>query len=180
MKHVLFISALFSLLLLSGCQTQKDPARIIAEQEEMEQLYQNTLKAIENRDFVLEADRLVFKYGRTAHVNSGTNFIAVSGDKATVQIASSYSPYAGPNGIGGITVTGTISNIKEDKDKNGNLSFSMNVNGTGISAYVYFTLVKGTNQSSITVSPNLNSNRITLIGSIYPTEYSVIYRARPL
>lgn len=180
MKQVVFISALFSLILLSGCQTQKDPARILAEQEEIRLLHKTTVEAIKDREFVLEADRLVFKYGHTAHVSSSTNFIAVSGQEATIQITSNFSPYAGPNGIGGVTVTGRISNIKESVDKNGTLSFSMNVVGIGVSATVSFNLPKGTNQCTVIVSPNLNSNVITFIGSIYPTEFSEIYKGRPL
>lgn len=44
-------------------------------------------KSLTDMDFVLEAGSLVFKNGTRAYVNSSTNYIAVSGDKAVVQVA---------------------------------------------------------------------------------------------
>lgn len=64
-----------------------------------------------DREFVLEAEQITFKYGRFIYVNANTNFVSMHGDKATIQMAFN-SPYAGPNGIGGITVDGTASNVK--------------------------------------------------------------------
>ena len=46
--------------------------------------YADAVKALEELDFVLEADRLVFKRGETAFVTSNTNFISLSDDKAVV------------------------------------------------------------------------------------------------
>ena len=64
--------------------------------------------ALQNQDFVLEADNVTFKNGSTVFVNSSTNFISVKGNRAVVQISpSNFS--SGPNGVGGITVDGMIS-----------------------------------------------------------------------
>lgn len=132
--------------------------------------------ALENHDFVLEADRLVFKRGETAYVSAGTNFVSLKGDEAVVQVA----PYnvGGPNGVGGITVEGRASDVEMKTDKKGNVSFSMNVLGSGISASVYLSLPVGGNNASVTVDPNFSSNRITLSGTLLPTEQSSVYQGR--
>ena len=59
-----------------------------------------------------------------------------------------------------------------EKDKRGNLLLTMNVMGTGISARVDITLYKGSNEASVTITPNFNSNRMTLSGQIVPIEKS--------
>ena len=136
--------------------------------------YADAVKALEELDFVLEADRIVFKRGETAFVTSNTNFVSLSDDKAVVQIA----PFngGGPNGVGGITVEGRASNIRMKTDKKGNITFSMSVMGTGISATVDLSLPKGTNRASVTVNPNLNSNRVTLDGRLLPKERSSVFK----
>ena len=120
--------------------------------------YADAVKALEELDFVLEADRL----------------ISLTDDKAGVQIAPFIG--GGPNGVGGITVEGRASNIKMKTDKKGNITFSMSVMGAGISATVDLSLPKGTNRASVTVNPNLNSNRITLGGYLLPKERSSVFK----
>lgn len=136
--------------------------------------YVDTVGALEKLDFVLEADRLVFKRGENVFVTPTTNFVSLSDDRATVQIA----PFngGGPNGVGGITVEGRASNIKIKTDKKGNTFFSMNVMGTGISAMVDISLPKGTNRATVTISPNLNSNRVMLNGSLLPRKRSTVFK----
>ena len=58
--------------------------------------YIDAMRAIKDREFVFEADLLVFKRGGTAHVMSNLNFVSLMGDKATVQVAPFDS--GGPNG----------------------------------------------------------------------------------
>lgn len=136
--------------------------------------YVNAANALENLDFVLEADQIQFKRGGLAFVSSTTNFISLSDSKAVVQIA----PFngGGPNGVGGITVEGTASNIEMKTEKNGNMFFSMNVMGTGISASVDIWLYKGGNSATVTVNPNFHSNRITLNGRLVPTALSEVFK----
>ena len=90
------------------------------------------LRSLDRLDFALEADRLTLRRGRVVFVSSDTNFVTLSGDMATVQVAPFMG--GGPNGIGGITLEGHASNIRVRTDKRGNTTFSMNVFGRGISA----------------------------------------------
>ena len=91
--------------------------------------------AVQNRDFVLEANQVTFKSGNTVYVNSTTNFISVKGDRAVVQVSpSNFS--AGPNGVGGVTVDGMISGMQKMVDKKGRTTISFNVTGIGINAQI--------------------------------------------
>ena len=140
--------------------------------------YVNAVNALKKLDFVLEADRLVFKRGETAYVTSNTNFISLSDDKAVIQIA----PFngGGPNGVGGIPLEGRASNIKLKTDKKGNVTFSMMVQGVAVSANVTIRMVKGTNKCTATVSPNFNSNRISFTGYLYPSDQSNVFKGRAI
>ena len=149
-------------------------------QEKLDSLmYVEAEKAISDKDFTLEADKVEFKYGQTAFVNSNTNFVSVTGDKSVVQVAFNV-PVSGPNGIGGITLDGNISNYEVKKDKKGNINVSMNVMGTGISAFVNISLYSGSNKASVTITPNFNSNRLTLTGVIVPSSSSRVFKGRSI
>ena len=151
-----------------------------AEKELGIRLFNEAKNAIENQSFVLEAYRLVFKYGRSEYVTSSTNFVSVNDDRATIQIALMGSRRSGPNGLGGITVEGSPSNYKISYDKKGNLTLSMAVQGVGISAQVFIRMLYGSNNASIDVNPNFNSNRLTLDGVIIPFEDSKVFKGRTL
>lgn len=145
-------------------------------QEQLDSInHERAVKALEDLDFVLEADRLIFKRGTSAFVSSITNFVALKNDKATVQVAP-FNSICGQNGVGGVTVEGTASNIQLKTDKKGTSIFSMSVMGKGISAMVVITLPKGSNNASVTVNPNFNSNRITLNGVLIPGEESKVFQ----
>lgn len=149
-------------------------------QEKLDSLmYVEAEKAISDKDFTLEADKVEFKYGQTAFVNPNTNFVSVTGDKSVVQVAFNV-PVSGPNGIGGITLDGNISNYEVKKDKKGNINVSMNVMGTGISALVNISLYSGSNKASVTITPNFNSNRLTLTGVIVPSSSSRVFKGRSI
>ena len=130
--------------------------------------------ALEQLDFVVEADRLFFKRGESAFVASNTNFISLSDDKAVIQVA----PFngGGPNGVGGITLEGRASNIKLKTDKKGNAILNMSVSGTALSATIDVSLQKKSYQATVTVSPNFHSNRVTLYGILLPSALSDVYK----
>ena len=137
------------------------------------------IAAIRNKDFVLEADNVTFRSGNTVLVNSTTNFISVKGNRAVVQISpSNYA--SGPNGVGGVTVQGSISNYQIQTDKKGRVYLSMNVNGIGISAQIELFITPGSNYSQATIYPNFNSNTVWVDGTIVPYENSNIFEGNSL
>lgn len=132
---------------------------------------QQAALSLEQAAFVLEADAVTFKRGTRVQVNSTTNFISVKGNRAVVQVSPSYFA-AGPNGLGGVTVDGTISGVKVYTDKKGNIHYSMNVTGIGISARVDMVITAGTNYAYAVVMPNFNSNTVRLDGRVVPYSLS--------
>ena len=135
--------------------------------------------AVQNSDFVLEADQVTFKNGATVFVNSSTNFISVKGNRAVVQISpSNFS--AGPNGLGGVTVDGMVSGMRSMVDKKGGRTVAFNVNGIGISAMIEIYMTPGTNNASATIYPNFNSNTVWINGDIVPYENSNVFEGNSL
>lgn len=131
--------------------------------------------AINDTAFVLEADEVTFKRGYTVHVTSNTNFVAFCGNRAVVQVAFNV-PWPGFNGLGGITVEGSVSGYKKYSDKKGNTYIQANVNGVGISAQVFITLWNGGDKATVTVQQNFRSGKITLDGCIVPLEESNMFK----
>lgn len=177
MKIATILFALTALL-LTGCKAQ-DPAVKAANDAEQKAWFDKAVQALNDREFVLEADRITFKRGNFAYVNANTNFVSMHGNKATIQLAFN-SPYAGPNGIGGITVDGSATNVKMETDKKGNVTFSMSVSGIGVSANVVIEMVNGSNKCSATVYPNFSGNRITFSGDLYSEDDSNVFKGRVL
>ncbi|MCD7936556.1 MAG: DUF4251 domain-containing protein [Tannerellaceae bacterium] len=140
-------------------------------------MFQNALYALDHREFVLEAEKITFKRGRWRYVTPHTNFISLDGDRAVVQIAFEGAP-PGPNGIGGITVEGRVTNLKERTDKKGNRYLTMNVMGSSISATVEIQLPAKGNRATANVSPTFSSNRFTLSGDLYHTSEARIFKGR--
>ena len=135
--------------------------------------------ALVNRDFVLEATSVTFKNGTTAFVNSTTNFISLKGNKAVVQISPSVMA-SGPNGVGGVTVEGNVTDLQVRTDNKGRTTLSMNVMGIGINAQVEVYMYEGTNRATATVYPNFNSNTLWIQGSIVPYENSNVFEGNSL
>lgn len=135
--------------------------------------------AVQNRDFVLEADQVTFKNGSTVFVNSSTSFISLKGNRAVVQISPSNFA-SGPNGVGGVTVDGTASGVERMVDKKGRVTLSFNVMGIGINAQVEIYMNPGTNRASATIYPNFNSNTVWIEGNIVPYENSDVFEGTSL
>lgn len=156
---------------------QQKALRKAQESAEAKLRYDIAYQAIKDRKFVLEADKITFKRGQFVYVTSFTNFIMVNGDNATVQLAFN-TMRSGPNGIGGITVDGTISNPKMKVNKKGDVTYSFAVQGAGISAQINLRLTRDDNTAEADVNPNFNSNRTTMSGTIVPLEESTVFKGR--
>ena len=148
--------------------------------DDMQQAVMDTLswmqaqKALQDSSFVVEAEAVTFKYGNRIQVNSTTNFVSLDGDRAVIQISPSYV-YGGPNGVGGITVDGTVSNVSLTSDKKGRIHFSMYVTGRAVNATVSVTMTPGTNRAVVQVSPTFSSNDVRLEGYLVPAEHSRVF-----
>ena len=132
-------------------KAERDAERAKLRAEEQVQdmaAYQQAVQALKNKQFVLEANQVIFRNGMSSFVTSNTNFVLMNGNRATVQTAFN-TPYPGPNGIGGVTVDGNSSDMSS-----------------------------GNNNASVSISPNFNNNNLTLNGNIVPLDQSNIFKGR--
>ena len=193
MKRIVSMMVIFTLLLggMTHVQAQTSKAAEKAEKKQErkekkeerlakdavmgEEAFNNAMQAITNRSFVLEANSVQPLNGRVYYVNSNTNFVSLNDGQAMVQIASN-SPYPGPNGLGGITVQGSASNVQVKQENNGNVYLSMSVQGIFISATVNLVLYSGTNNAMVTVDPNFSGNNLTMNGTLLPYSDSNVFQ----
>lgn len=159
-------------------ESSAERARLKAEQQAADAVsYDDAVAALKAQKFVLEANQVMFRNGQTAFVTSNTNFVLVNQGRGTVQVAFN-TVYPGPNGIGGVTVDGTVSEMKMSTDKRGNINCNFSIQGIGISAQIFLTLTNGGNNATVTISPNFNSNTMTLSGNLLPLNQSNIFKGR--
>lgn len=137
--------------------------------------FNSALQAMKNQSFVLEAATVQAINGQVYSVNSTTNFVSLNDGRAMVQIASN-SPFPGPNGLGGITVQGTASDIQMRQDNNGNVFMTMNVEGVFLSATINITLSSGGNLATVIVDPNFSGRYLTMSGTLLPYSQSLIFQ----
>lgn len=154
---------------------EKKQERLAQDAIQGENEFNTALQALNNQEFVLEANTVQPMNGQVFYVNSNTNFVSLNKGQAMVQIASN-SPYPGPNGLGGITVQGGASNIQTKQDNSGNVYLTMSVQGTFISATVSIMLTSGTENATVTVDPNFSGNTLRMTGTLYPYSQSNIFQ----
>ncbi len=140
-----------------------------------EQAFIAAKDAIQDRNWVLMANTLYGPRGTAIPVSDNTNFIQFKGNTVYVQLA--FNGIAGPNGLGGITVQGSPSQITTTTDKHGNITYSFYVNGIALTAQVVVNLSAGSNYANATVYPMMNSNNLTFSGVLVPTSQSGIFRS---
>ena len=153
----------------------KKQERLAQDAVEGQEEFNAAVQAINNQSFVLEANNIQPMNGQVFYVNSNTNFVSLNDGQAMVQIASN-SPYPGPNGLGGITVQGSASNIQTKQDDKCYVYLNMNVQGVFISATVSLMLTNGTNNATVTVDPNFSGNNLTMNGTLLPYSDSNVFQ----
>ena len=105
--------------------------------------------------------------------------MAVKGSRAVVQVSPSNFA-SGPNGVGGVTVDGMITDRKITRDNKGTITYSMNVMGVGINAQVEIYMYPNTNSATAVIYPNFNSNTVWMQGNIVPYENSNVIEGSSL
>ncbi|MFI3239862.1 MAG: DUF4251 domain-containing protein [Bacteroidales bacterium] len=152
-----------------------------AEEEAKEEVLETKLftvskTAIGEMEFVIKAQRLTFPNGRTLNCDESTNFISASDGETVVQISFPNVGYGGFNGLGGITVDGRITGEKSSETRKGNITLRYSVSGSSLSAQIFITLLKDSNEVIVDVEPNFSGNRLTVYGTLYPAGRSSVYQ----
>ncbi|MFV0417307.1 MAG: DUF4251 domain-containing protein [Dysgonomonas sp.] len=181
MKKIIFLTLVGIALLFTGCKSQQDP---IAKEKERaikavaaQSLYEAAVKALNQQNFVFEADRLSYTNNKPEPVNPGSNFISLSGEVANVEIFPR-TLILDSSAIRDINVKGNATNIEMKTDAKGNVTFKMYVKGTDIEATITINMSNGKNNSTAIISPNFDGKTITLYGHLYEFETTKEYEEK--
>lgn len=144
--------------------------------EQQDQIaFEQAVQALKEQSFVVEVDQLIYPRGSVQYVSPITNFIYINKGSAVVQIAvNNFAP--GANGVGGVTVEGTPSDITMSTDKKGNVYYNFVAQGIALSATVNIQLTPGDNRATVTIYPNFNSRILTMTGKLVPYNDSDIFQ----
>ena len=137
------------------------------------------VEALRTGSWALEASNITFNNGVTRFVTSSTNYVAVNAGEGTVQTAFNNTNITSPNGLGGVTLEGSVWGERMGTDDNGNIFYSCSIQGSGISAIITVTLTAGSNQASATVNANYSGNKMVFNGYLYPYNSAGIFEGQP-
>ncbi|MBO7272956.1 MAG: DUF4251 domain-containing protein [Bacteroidaceae bacterium] len=130
--------------------------------------YAQAIVAIRNGSWALEASSIAFNNGNTDFVTPSTNYVSINNGIGTIQTALDNTNIYSPNGLGGVTLQGNVSNGQLTVDNQGNIYYNYILQGNNVSATVNIMIAANSNQATAYISPNFGSGNITMNGSIYP------------
>ena len=130
--------------------------------------YAQAIVAIRNGSWALEASSIAFNNGNTDFVTPSTNYVSINNSIGTIQTALDNTNIYSPNGLGGVTLQGNVSNGQLTVDNQGNIYYNYILQGNNVSATVNIMIAANSNQATAYISPNFGSGNITMNGSIYP------------
>jgi hypothetical protein len=128
--------------------------------------------------FVLEANTLRDKRGSSIQVSSNLNFIASDSISGVIQVGS--NSYIGSNGVGGVTVSGSISEYKysiHEKSGSYNVSYYLR---TPVGSYDVRLSVYSDGRADADVSSTTWGDKLRYSGYLVPPALSKVYKGSSL
>ncbi|GAB5555464.1 MAG: hypothetical protein Sapg2KO_50550 [Saprospiraceae bacterium] len=134
--------------------------------------HENLKQFLSDSTWVLTAHTLRDRRGNNAFVNPTTNFVAIAGKEAVIQIATNnFEP--GLNGLGGQTLEGRLTNYKI-KDRGLGKGFDIRMDFTGVLTFNIWISITDSGNASLQLS-GLRGQRITYLGDLGVLEGSGIF-----
>lgn len=164
-KLLIFSILLVAIATMSGCSASHNRTP--------EQIRQDSLanvvaqKLIDDREFVITANRVSIGSSPIMQVFEESNFILVNGDECAMQL----SPR---NAAGGFNARGTVSGYKVSKSANGDVSIRFNFNGKLGTGDVFITLYAGGTQATAYIDATFGRGRSSYYGRLQPINSKVI------
>ncbi|WP_224997187.1 DUF4251 domain-containing protein [Cesiribacter sp. SM1] len=145
-------------------------------EEEERKNHELLVSLVKDQTYVLEATTLAGRYGYQYQVSPNTNFIMVEGDQVIVQTANNHG--VGYNGLGGITINGTIRDYEVHNEKNG-VSVMIRFQDPVLGLSTLNLSVQANGYARATVLGNWGA-RATFQGQFSDLEESRIFKGRPI
>ena len=133
---------------------------------------------VEYQRFVLEANTLRDKRGNSVPVASNINFISADSLSGVIQVGSNL--YVGRNGVGGITIDGTISNYKfsrQEKSGTYNITYMLR---SPVGSYDVQITAYPDNRADATVRSTTWGDQLRYSGYLVPLGLSRVYKGMSL
>ncbi len=160
---------------------QRELAKEIQKKQEAEldeKLRAITKIVIDSAAWVLEADILYNRYGRSINVTSALNFVGIKEGYSTVQLGSETA--MGSNGVGGITVEGRVTKYEaEYNEKSQTYYIVINV----ISAVGNFDIRVNCSANGTWADATIKGNHpysIKYSGKLIAIALSSVYKGTPI
>jgi len=133
---------------------------------------------VQYQKFVLEANTLRDKRGNMLQVNSNINFIAADSLTGVIQVGS--NTYIGANGVGGVTVEGTITKyeyIRNERSGSYTVSYYLQ---TPLGSYDVRMTAFQDGRADADVSSTTWGGRLRYSGNLVPPGISRVYKGMSL
>ena len=186
MKRVITIIlvTLFTLSAFSQELSKKEQKQLQKELRKEQKAQEAAQKAavveamVSYQRFVLEANTLRDKRGNSVPVSSNINFVAADSITGVVQVGS--NTYIGRNGVGGVTVEGSMSDYKYSKhEKSGSYQVSY-ILRTPVGTYDVRLTVFSDGRADADVNSATWSNRLRYSGYLVPPAMSRVFKGSSL
>lgn len=129
---------------------------------------------VEYHKFVLEANTLKDKRGNSVQVSSNINFISSDSISGVIQVGS--NTYIGRNGVGGVTVDGSIAEYKYSKhEKSGSYNISYYLR-TPVGSYDVRITAYPDGRADAIVSSTTWGDQVRYSGYLVPIGISRVYK----
>ena len=176
MRSLAIILITISTLTLVSCGTSKPLTP--EEQVVFDTKVKLYTEIFEQKSFVLEANTVYSKKGRSFQMNSTTNFVKLKDGVGVVQLA--FNQIVGWNGLGGITLDGKVKNYKINKGDGTKMpSVQFDMNGSLGWATVRIN-VSSNGNARATVDAGMSGDRVSFSGILLPSSKSSIYQGSTL
>lgn len=133
---------------------------------------------VEYQRFVLEANTLRDKRGTSVQVSSNINFISADSLTGVIQVGS--NTYIGRNGVGGVTVDGSIADYKytlHEKSGSYNISYFLR---TPVGSYDVQITARPDGRADATVRSTTWGDQLRYSGFLVPIGISRVYKGTSL
>lgn len=159
---------------VSSCSTSRSAAGKTSTEDSIANIVGR--KLIEGKAFLLSGERASVGSSPMMTVTPSTNFLTVEGSVATLQISPRIT--GGPNGVGGFTFSGEISDYEVSVSKKGNVSVRFRVAANGGSAEISVSMYPDCNRASAMITATFHRGRAQLEGLILPLGSSSVIEGR--
>lgn len=182
MKLLAFCTCLFFVsshivLAQDSQKLSKKERKELKKQKQIEQK-KALLELVYSKEWVIEAHTVYDRYSQSYQINPNINFVGIKGDEGALQLG--FDGLIGWNGVGGVTIDGTVTKYEVKEGKEGNSpTVNIRFQGRGIGSASIIITMNTSGQANARVSGDFG-DRITFAGIIKPLEESNVYKGQSL